>query len=210
MDLTKQWKSVEFGKNRYFPSKIVCVGRNFIDHIRELNNPIPSEPVLFIKPNSALSSELYLPTEPFRYETEIAFLIEGNAFRAVGIGIDLTLSELQEKLKKKRLPWEKAKAFDGSAVISEFVELPGELSSLSLETEIDGELRQKASVREMLFSPERILVESLRYFSLYDGDIIFTGTPAGVGGLREGQSLKSTLFWGERPILKWEWVAKVK
>ncbi len=200
-----EWNRIRWGNREYLPSKVVCVGRNFLGHIRELNNPIPEEMVLFIKPNSSISEEFLLPGEPFRYEAEIAFLVEGGELRAVGIGLDLTLREKQKFLKERGLPWEKSKAFDGSAVVSEFIDVPPTIEELALELEIDGQLRQRGAVREMLFPPKEILRESQKYFTLYDGDLLFTGTPAGVGEVTAGQKVRCRLLLKDKTILAREW-----
>ena len=106
-----------------FPSKVVCIGRNYMEHIKELNNEIPEDMVFFIKPNSAISNKLVFPKNQnsCHYEAEISFLIEDNKITAVAFGLDLTLREVQNKLKEKGLPWERAKAFDGAAVFSKFI-----------------------------------------------------------------------------------------
>ena len=109
------------------PSKIVCVGRNYVEHIQELNNDVPDQMVLFIKPNSAISPTLRCyHQEPLHYETELCFMVVDGAFKAASVGLDLTKRQLQSQLKIKGLPWERAKGFDGSALFSEFVSIPQE------------------------------------------------------------------------------------
>ncbi len=114
-------------------SKIVCVGRNYVEHIEELGNETPESIVLFNKPNSAISDELFYFSEDTRFEGEICFLIENKKINRVGFGLDLTKANIQSYLKSKGLPWERAKSFDGSAVFSEFVEFNGNLESLKME-----------------------------------------------------------------------------
>ena len=114
--------TVVVGNRVVVPSKVVCVGRNYVAHIKELNNEIPEDMVLFIKPNSAISDVLKsFHHEAIHYEAELCFLFEGGVFIAVGLGLDLTKRSLQSELKAKGLPWERAKAFDGSAVMSQFI-----------------------------------------------------------------------------------------
>ncbi|MDG1121177.1 MAG: fumarylacetoacetate hydrolase family protein, partial [Glaciecola sp.] len=115
------------------PSKIVCIGRNYVDHINELGNEMPTEPVIFIKPNSAITDTITFDLqEDIHYEAELTFVVQGGALSGVGIGLDLTKRAVQSQLKAKGLPWERAKAFDGSAVLSDFVTIPGRIEELSL------------------------------------------------------------------------------
>ena len=126
------------------PSKVVCIGRNYAAHIEELNNAVPDQPVIFIKPNSAISNEIQLNSgEEIHYEGEISFVIKNNKISAVGFGLDLTKRAVQSKLKAKGLPWERAKSFDGSALFSEFKTLHGSVENLRLELHINGELIQR-------------------------------------------------------------------
>ncbi|TNE47757.1 MAG: FAA hydrolase family protein [Deltaproteobacteria bacterium] len=199
-------KTVSWGERTFAPSKLVCVGRNYVKHIEELNNPVPGELVLFLKPNSSLSDSLVVPQERCRFETEITFLMEGGRPVAVGLGLDLTLVEVQQRLKESRLPWEKAKAFDGAAVMSPFVDLPQDWSSLWLELFINGESRQKGGVPEMIHKPEAILAEVARHFSLADGDLVMTGTPHGVGDLVAGDVFEVSLWDGENHLLQHSWI----
>ncbi len=198
-------KTVSWKERTFAPSKLVCVGRNYVKHIEELNNPVPGELVLFLKPNSSLSDSLVAPQERCRFETEITFLMEGGRPVAVGLGLDLTLVEVQQRLKESRLPWEKAKAFDGAAVMSPFVDLPHDWNSLWLELSINGESRQKGGVAEMIHKPEVILAEVARHFSLVDGDLVMTGTPHGVGDLVVGDVFEVSLWDGENLLLQHSW-----
>ena len=190
--------------------KVVCVGRNYADHARELNNAIPDEPILFIKPASAIVSM----QRPFsipkgkgscHIETEMALLIGRpltsateddalNAIAGVGIGFDLTLRDLQGELKKKGLPWEKAKAFDGSCPLSEFVSPEGwQWDDVSLQLIQNDRLQQQGNSAQMLTSVPRLLTYISEYFTLMPGDVVLTGTPAGVGPLVSGDELEVRL-----------------
>ncbi len=186
------------------PSKIVCIGRNYAEHIAELGNETPDEPVIFIKPNSAISERLVL-AKPYHYEGEIALLIRDRKPYAVGFGLDLTDRQLQLTLKKKGLPWERAKAFDGSAAFSAFVPFSDDLSSLSLTLKINGELRQQGGVGEMIHQPLALIDEISRFFTLEDNDIVLTGTPKGVGELVLEDELEGTLFAGGNRLISHQW-----
>lgn len=176
-------KSIILDDKEIFSSKVVCIGRNYIDHIKELNNEIPEDMVFFIKPNSAISRKLIFPINhnSCHYEAEISFLIEDNKISAVAFGLDLTLREVQSKLKQKGLPWERAKAFDNSAVFSKFVSFDGNIEDLSIELYINGKLKQKGDYSMMINKPFEIIKEALTFISFEDGDILMTGTPSGVG-----------------------------
>ncbi len=170
------------------PSKIVCIGRNYARHIEELGNEIPDSPVIFLKPNSAIGVELRasLQGEPLHYEGEIAFMVNGGRLAAVGFGLDLTRRDLQSSLKRRGLPWERAKAFDGAALFSPFVPLSVAIESLEVQLCIDGAERQRGGVSMMLYPPSIILEELSTFMTLEDGDIIMTGTPEGVGPVTAG------------------------
>ncbi len=195
---------VIFNNEKVYPTKIVCVGRNYVEHIKELNNELPEDIVLFIKPNSSISLEIYKPKKTFRYEGEISFIIKEEKIVGVGFGIDLTLVEEQEKAKKKGLPWEKAKAFDNSAVFSEFVPIDDVLD-LSMELYINNSLKQKGDISLMIFKPEDILKKIQKYFSLEDYDIIMTGTPKGVGSFSIGDKVKGRILKGNKVLVEKEW-----
>lgn len=191
------------------PGKIVCVGRNYVDHIAELGNEMPDEMVVFIKPNSALVSELYsVLDEPLHYETEIAFVIKDGEYAAVAAGLDLTKRELQAKLKAKGLPWERAKSFTGAALFSEFIPLPDDLSKLTLRLEIDNELAQHGGVELMMYKPAEILTELKTFLTLDDGDIVMTGTPKGVGVVNAGAEFKASILNAQSVLLSQRWKAK--
>jgi 2-keto-4-pentenoate hydratase/2-oxohepta-3-ene-1,7-dioic acid hydratase in catechol pathway len=191
------------------PSKIVCIGRNYVAHVEELGNEIPDAMVVFNKPNSALSDTLHSHLdEPLHYEGELCFAVYQGEFNAVGFGLDLTKRELQSQLKKKGLPWERAKAFDGAAVISQFVALPERPDMLSLRLSVDGELRQSGGVELMLYQPTTILRELKKFMTLEDGDIVMTGTPAGVGVVQSGEQFTGQVRANETILLTASWVAK--
>jgi 2-keto-4-pentenoate hydratase/2-oxohepta-3-ene-1,7-dioic acid hydratase in catechol pathway len=192
-----------------YPSKIVCVGRNYVAHIQELGNDIPDAMVVFNKPNSAISATLHsaLGSETLHYEGELAFIVEHGRLSAVGFGLDLTKRSLQNTLKQQGLPWERAKAFDGAALFSEFVPLPTEIEQLSLQLRVDGQLRQAGSVAFMIHRPEAILQELASFTTLQDGDIIMTGTPAGVGAVEPGQCFEGAAFVAETLLVTAKWAA---
>ncbi|MBU2894325.1 fumarylacetoacetate hydrolase family protein [Colwellia sp. D2M02] len=178
------------------PSKILCIGRNYVEHIKELNNDVPDEMVVFFKPNSAISSVLnaHHLMEPLHYEAELCFLYQQGKFSAVALGLDLTKRTLQSALKAKGLPWERAKAFDGSAVFSDFVAIESHhIDHLSLSLTINNTLTQQGSVELMMYKPVEILAELLQFVSLEDGDIVMTGTPKGVGVIQSGDSFSGSV-----------------
>ncbi|MEM9305576.1 MAG: fumarylacetoacetate hydrolase family protein [Pseudomonadota bacterium] len=191
------------------PSKIVCVGRNYVAHIEELGNAIPEQMVLFLKPNSAIGEGLASQREgePLHYEAELCFLVEQGRFAAVAIGLDLTRRQLQSRLKKAGLPWERAKAFDGSAVFGAFVPVPDPLPTLALELAIDGRIVQVGDTSLMLYPPTEILAEVQRCMTLEDGDIVMTGTPAGVGEVPPGARFEGKVRVGEDVLATAEWTA---
>ncbi len=200
--------SIIFEGGAIAPSKIVCVGRNYAEHAKELDNEIPTAMVLFVKPNSAISQALVsFHEEPLHYEAELSFLVKDRRFCAVGLGIDLTKRTLQSRLKKAGLPWERAKAFDGAAVFSPFVALPASTAQLGLELHINGELAQRGHVGQMLFTPEQVLAECQSFMSLYDGDIVMTGTPSGVGVVNRGDEFRGLVFDGRQELLSARWRA---
>lgn len=191
--------------------KVVCVGRNYAEHARELNNPVPTEPVLFIKPSTSLvnlQEPVAIPLNfgACHFEAEMAVLIgerltrcneqqAASAIAGVGVALDLTLRELQSALKEKSLPWEKAKAFDGACPISAFVSLQnGEgLQGQQIQLRQNGELRQDGNSSDMLTEVLPLLVYISQFFTLAPGDIVLTGTPAGVGPLAVGDNVQVSL-----------------
>lgn len=202
--------SVRLGDQRISPSKVLCIGRNYVEHIKELNNAIPDQMVVFNKPNTSITSTLTsFHQESLHYETEICFLVENGNYSAVGLGLDLTKRELQSKLKAKGLPWERAKAFDGSAVFSRFVPLYGiDINSLQLELFINCVRVQCGSVKQMLYSPATIIEELKSYTSLRDGDVIMTGTPQGVGEVHRGDVFLGRLKSAQETLIEIEWLAE--
>ena len=191
--------------------KVVCVGRNYAQHAKELNNPVPSEPLLFLKPATSVTAfveGIRLPQfgGSCHFETELALLIGGElcnasadevlpAVAGVGLALDLTLRELQSQLKDKGHPWEKAKAFDGSCPLSPFVSA-GQVvnwTDIKLTMHCNGELRQRGNSADMLTPVADLLAYISRYFTLQPGDVVLTGTPAGVGELQSGDLVTAAL-----------------
>lgn len=188
--------------------KIICIGRNYIDHAKELNNPIPSEPLFFLKPDTALlidNAPFYIPefTNDVHYECELVYKINRvgknidekfapKYYAEIGLGIDFTARDIQEQCKAKGLPWEKAKGFDHSAVISKFIPLSSITNSdnISFHLELNGKTVQVGATKDMLFSINSIIAYVSQYMTLKTGDLIFTGTPAGVGKVSIGDNLK--------------------
>jgi 2-keto-4-pentenoate hydratase/2-oxohepta-3-ene-1,7-dioic acid hydratase in catechol pathway len=187
-----------------FPSKVVCIGRNYMEHIKELNNEIPEDMVFFIKPNSAICDKLNFPKKQnsCHYEAEISFLIEDNKITAVAFGLDLTLREIQSKLKEKGLPWERAKSFDGSAVFSKFVSFNDDISKLAIELYINGELKQKGDYSLMINKPFEIIKEANSFLSFEDGDILMSGTPKGVSSFNIGDIFVGKILFDEKVIIE--------
>ena len=179
--------------------KIICIGRNYTKHIEELNNERPDEPVVFMKPDSAVllkqhpfvipefSSDIHHELEIIVKISKVGKYIDAKFahkyYDEIGVGIDFTARDLQDKLKAKGLPWEKAKAFDGSAVIGDFVPKNNfnSLENLTFELTKNGQTVQKANSSHMLWKIDELIAYVSQYFTLKIGDIIFTGTPEGVG-----------------------------
>lgn len=196
-------KTIQLNNKAITPSKIVCIGRNYVEHIKELDNETPSEPVIFCKPNSAISDEINLDeNDEIHYEGEICFVVMNNQLAGVGFGLDLTKREVQSKLKSKGLPWERAKAFDGSAVLSDFVEFDGNTQNIHMRLLIDGELKQYGGYDLMLYKPQQILEEISRFMTLEDGDVIMTGTPKGVGKIQRNTQFTGRIFQGETLLVE--------
>lgn len=202
--------SVKLGEALVEPSKILCVGRNYLEHIQELNNSVPEQMVVFSKPPSSIAFNLSsFHQERLHYEGEICFIVKQGKLSAVGVGLDLTKRDLQSQLKEKGLPWERAKAFDGSAVFSRFVPLAGlEIDSLEIELFINCVRVQKGSVKQMIYSPAVIVEELKSYTTLCDGDIIMTGTPQGVGEVHADDVFLARLKSGDKTLIEIEWVAQ--
>lgn len=191
--------------------KIIAIGRNYAEHAKELNNPVPTSPVIFMKPDTALLKDnkpFYLPdfSDDVHYELEVVLKVckEGkhiaekfaaNYYDEIGLGIDFTARDIQNKHKEKGLPWELAKGFDHSAPVSLFFPKSDfqDLYQLDFELKINEELRQKGNTKDLLFSFEKIINFVSQYITLKKGDLIFTGTPAGVGRVNKGDKLEAWL-----------------
>ncbi len=200
--------TVTVDKRLITPSKIICIGRNYVKHIRELGNELPDQMVVFLKPNSAISVELKSSHQgPLQYESELSFLYEKGKFSAVGFGLDLTKRDLQSRLKERGLPWERAKAFDGSAIFSNFKKIPEITPSLTLELKIDSKIVQTGNVGSMIYKPEQILSELSTFITLQDGDIVMTGTPEGVGVINPNQLFTGTIRDRGQTVVSGEWLA---
>ncbi|MGD9138338.1 MAG: fumarylacetoacetate hydrolase family protein [Desulfobacterales bacterium] len=190
------------------PSKIVCVGRNYYAHIEELGSQVPDQMILFSKPNSSISNQLSSHQgEQLHYEGELCFLFENGRFSAVGFGLDLTKRKLQSILKEKGLPWERAKAFDGSAVFSKFIEIFEATTEMTFELKKNGDIVQIGHTELMIHKPQEILSEIFTFMSLDDGDIVMTGTPKGVGTIDKGDVFSSIVKNNEQIIIEETWVA---
>jgi len=189
--------------------KIICIGRNYANHAKELNNDIPSEPVFFLKPETALlpkRNPFVYPSfsNDVHYETEIVVRINRlgkhihekfapKYYNEIGIGIDFTARDVQAELKSKGLPWEKAKAFDGSAPVSpKFLPVSQfeDIQNINFSLRVNGEVRQQGNTKDMLFGINQIIAYVSQFVTLKIGDLIFTGTPAGVGPVKMGDTLE--------------------
>ena len=198
--------------------KIICIGRNYAEHAKELGNSVPAEPVFFCKPDSAIlpkGNPFFIPdwTSDVHYEVELVLRIDRlgkhiskefapRYYGAVGLGIDFTARDVQDELKKKGLPWEKAKGFDGSAVISqEFIAAEElEKSNIRFSLHKNNELVQSGNSSDMIFDFDSIIAYVSQYMTLKIGDLIFTGTPSGVGKVSAGDEL--TGFIGDRSMFQ--------
>lgn len=188
--------------------KIICIGRNYAEHAKELNNAIPTEPVFFMKPDTALLKDgepFYYPefTKDLHHEIEIVIKINKvgkhiaeqfahKYYEEIGLGIDFTARDLQAKAKEKGLPWEKAKAFDGSAPIGKFINKSqlDNLGDIDFELKINGQSRQLGNTKDLLFSFDQIISYVSQFVTLKVGDLIYTGTPEGVGAVNIGDKLQ--------------------
>lgn len=201
-------RTIEYKGRAVEVSKVVCIGRNYVEHIEELGNEIPENMVVFNKPNSAITDRLHYFSPECRFEGEICFLIEKGTIAGVGFGLDLTHADIQNRLKKKGLPWERAKAFDGSAVLSEFVPLEEPLEDLVMKLYVNGKLQQFATYDLMMYKPAGMIEEIKRFMTLEDGDVIMSGTPKGVATYSVGDRFLGQIFAGERLLLETEWIAE--
>lgn len=201
-------------------NKIICVGRNYIDHAKELNNPIPEEPVLFMKPTCCVVSmdgEIEIPKNngEVHHELELYAVIgktTGNdsksthkkdsnyTITSIGLALDLTLRDIQKELKKQGLPWEKAKSFDGACPISKSVNIDSstDLKTITFKLYKNDVLQQHGHTKDMIFPLDQLIDHISNYFSLNEGDIILSGTPSGVSQLTSGDRLRASLAINER------------
>jgi acylpyruvate hydrolase len=191
--------------------KIIAIGRNYAEHAKELNNPVPSMPVIFMKPDTAILKDnkpFYHPefSSDIHHEIELVLKISkegkhiaekfaGNYFEEIGLGIDFTARDIQQRHKEKGLPWELAKAFDNSAPISKFIPKSNfkDLNSLNIRLDLNGKTVQSGNTKDLLFSYEYIIAFVSKYITLKKGDLIFTGTPQGVGKVSIGDHLAGYL-----------------
>jgi len=203
-------QSIKLETEKLTPTKVVCVGRNYTAHIAELNNETPEQMVLFNKPNSAITSTLLSEhnNDVLHYETELCFVIKNKQIAGVGLGLDLTKRTVQSKLKNKGLPWERAKAFDSSVILTDFVEHSDAAQHFTFELKINDKVTQQGDTHFMLHKPEQILKEISEFMSLEDGDIIMTGTPSGVGEVKRGNTFSVSLYFNEKCLLAQQWVAQ--
>ncbi|MCG8411573.1 MAG: fumarylacetoacetate hydrolase family protein, partial [Bacteroidales bacterium] len=179
--------------------KIIAIGRNYKDHAKELNNTIPDEPIFFLKPDTSLlrnNQPFFYPdfSKEIHYEVEIVIKMSrlgkniaskfaSRYYNEIGIGIDFTARDLQQKCKDKGLPWEIAKAFDGSAPISKFISLDkfDDINNINFRLELNGKTVQESNTKEMIFKVDDLISHVSKYMMIKIGDLLFTGTPAGVG-----------------------------
>lgn len=199
--------------------KIFCVGRNYSEHAKELGNAVPEQPVIFSKPDTALlknGEPFYLPdfSNDIHHEIELVIRIHKmgkkiqpkfarSYFNEIGIGIDFTARDVQSRLKEKGLPWELAKAFDGSAPVGGFINIDEvDLSAIEFGLQKNGEWVQRGHTKDMIFSFEEIVSFVSQYFTLKVGDLIYTGTPSGVGKVNIGDKLVG--FIGDQELLHCE------
>lgn len=191
--------------------KLICIGRNYAAHIEELNNDVPKDPVIFLKPDTSIllkKQPFFIPDFSKNVQYEVEVLVKINRvgkyisekfahkyYQEIGLGIDFTARDLQSELKTKGLPWEKAKAFDGSAVVGKWIDKSKieDLNNLSFSLQKNGEIVQSASTNLMLWKIDALIAYISQYFTLKIGDIIFTGTPSGVGKVNENDHLVGVL-----------------
>jgi 2-keto-4-pentenoate hydratase/2-oxohepta-3-ene-1,7-dioic acid hydratase in catechol pathway len=193
--------------------KIICIGRNYAEHAKEMKAEAPTEPVFFMKPDTALLKEVdfYYPefTKELHHEIELVVKISKAGkhieeqfahkyYEEIGLGIDFTARDIQAKCKEKGLPWEKAKAFDNSAPIGKFISKSNlELNNISFELKVNGQSKQVGNSNQMIFSIDKIISYVSKFVSLKVGDLIYTGTPEGVAAVQIGDSLEGFVN-GER------------
>jgi len=198
--------------------KIICIGRNYVNHAKELGNDIPTEPLFFLKPDTAIQPKghpFFIPhfSNDIHYEVELVLKINKTGkhieerfahtyYDQIGLGIDFTARDIQEECKAKGLPWEKAKGFDGSAQIGRnFIDKAElELNNITFSLEKNGEQVQLGNSKDMIFSFNKIIVHISKFYTLQIGDLIYTGTPEGVGAVKSSDTLKG--FIGEKEMFK--------
>ncbi len=192
-----------------YPTKVVCIAKNYVEHIKEFDSIPPTQIALFMKPNSAISDEVRLPSLGLcHYEGEISFIVKNGELAGVGFGLDLTLRNIQKQLKNEGLPWEKAKAFDGAAVFSEFISFDGDIGKLGVEFYLNNELKQKGDVSLMIYKPDEIFAEAKRFFTFEDYDILMTGTPKGVGEFKVGDEFLGKILYDDDVLIEKRWLVK--
>lgn len=193
-----------------FNGNIFCIGRNYAEHVRELGNTVEADPIVFMKPTSSLinGNTIILPSfsSEIHYETELVVMISKecrnvseeqakNCFDKIAIGLDLTARDLQSKLKTKGLPWLLSKGFDNSCYISEFTDKSRvkDIDAIPISMELNGERKQHDTTRSMIFTIPFLISFLSQYFTLKPGDVLFTGTPSGVGKLEKGDKVKISI-----------------
>ncbi len=199
-------KTINYNNKKITPSKVVCIGRNYVEHIKELDNETPDSMVIFNKPNSAVTDKLNYFYEDTRYEAEICFLIIDNKIDGIGFGLDLTHAFIQNKMKQKGLPWERAKSFDGSAVFSEFVKFDGNLEDIKLQLFINDALIQEATYDLMIYKPNTMIDEIKTFMSFENGDIVMSGTPKGVGTYNKGDKFEGKIYHNDKLLIINSWI----
>lgn len=187
--------------------KIICIGRNYAEHAKEMKSDVPTEPVFFMKPDTSLLKEgdFYIPefTKDLHHEIELVLKIcktgkhieeqfAHKYYDEIGLGIDFTARDVQAKCKEKGLPWEKAKAFDNAAPLGKMVkkEELGDLSKIEFELKINGDTRQKGNSKDLIFSFDKVISYISKFVTLKQGDLIYTGTPEGVGQVKIGDKME--------------------
>jgi 2-keto-4-pentenoate hydratase/2-oxohepta-3-ene-1,7-dioic acid hydratase in catechol pathway len=191
--------------------KIICIGRNYAEHAKEMNAAVPTEPVFFLKPDTAIIKDngaFYYPdfSKDIHHEVELVLKINkpgknidvqfaNKYYDEIGIGIDFTARDIQAKCKEKGLPWEKAKAFDGSAPIGKFIDKKkiSDLNDINFQLTINGKSVQKGNTKDLLFSFDSVISYVSKFFTLKKGDLIYTGTPEGVGPVKIGDKLEASI-----------------
>ncbi|OFX83289.1 MAG: 2-hydroxyhepta-2,4-diene-1,7-dioate isomerase [Bacteroidetes bacterium GWF2_33_16] len=200
--------------------KIIAIGRNYIDHAKELNNPVPVEPIFFLKPETTLvrnNQPFFYPdfSNDIQYEVEIVIKFNKvgkniapkfahRYYSEIAIGIDFTARDLQNKCKEKGLPWEISKAFDGAAPISKFLQLESiaDFNNLSFRLELNGQIVQEGNTSQMIFHVDQLIAHVSKFMTIKIGDLMFTGTPAGVGPVKIGDRL--TAFIEDKKMLDFQ------